>query len=257
MSNDESPVGDDGEAFAQEERTLAGRKDSGYEDNIVRIEPFSTKLMDVRFPSGIKSDNRLCSAASSHISDYLSDETDLSLANLGLKCARRRQRIGRGTRWVLEISGAATFDEPPTEDVNAVVHQAFYGANKKPFLEMVYLQYEMVKERREFDTAHVQRLSRGRRRKKPHRKPKKTKKIPKNKKNIKNKKKGKKKPKEKLESIRPMFGGGGGGGGQGQSKGRANIMGYVSGSQGDSPKKNQGYSIVNGDIHVNVNGNGR
>eukprot|EP00584_Thalassiosira_punctigera_P003578 CAMPEP_0172532788 /NCGR_PEP_ID=MMETSP1067-20121228/5708_1 /TAXON_ID=265564 ORGANISM="Thalassiosira punctigera, Strain Tpunct2005C2" /NCGR_SAMPLE_ID=MMETSP1067 /ASSEMBLY_ACC=CAM_ASM_000444 /LENGTH=375 /DNA_ID=CAMNT_0013317341 /DNA_START=172 /DNA_END=1299 /DNA_ORIENTATION=+ len=230
LPNSSDSVADDEETPMPEERALAG---SDYE-NAVRIYPFTTDLLDVHFPFGIKDANRLCGVASSHIAGFLEN-----VENVGLYCGKYKQHVGMELRWVLRMEGDVTFTEPPNDEkVTKAIHQAFEAPNKELFLEHVYPKYEAVWEKRQFDDERANRLRRGRGGRKP---------VKKKKKKKKNKKKGKKKQQGKMK---PNSGGG-------RGKENDNVMGYVSGSQSSGVgSKSEGYEIINGNIHVYVDGKG-
>eukprot|EP00580_Thalassiosira_gravida_P015760 CAMPEP_0201668874 /NCGR_PEP_ID=MMETSP0494-20130426/21382_1 /ASSEMBLY_ACC=CAM_ASM_000839 /TAXON_ID=420259 /ORGANISM="Thalassiosira gravida, Strain GMp14c1" /LENGTH=402 /DNA_ID=CAMNT_0048149445 /DNA_START=318 /DNA_END=1526 /DNA_ORIENTATION=- len=253
LAEDESLADGEEENAMQEERTLAKRNknDDDDDNNLVQIHPFRINLLDEHFPTGIKDDNKMCGVVSSYIAEYLSDVLDESVENLGLDCTKNKEKVGSETIWVLEIQGAATFDKPPKENVNVFIHEALEGTNKASFFKVIYPKYEVVKEKREWDSEHDHRLARHGQHSRSKEKNKRRKFNRKKKKKRQNNKKKYKKPQGgKQKPMKQMSGGGG----QtlGNSKGD-NLMGYVSGSQGkNSGDKDKGYEIINGDIYVDV-----
>merc|ERR1712127_702220 len=59
-----------------------------------------------------------------------------------INCAKYQRQIGPEVQWVLEIEGVATFDEPPEEDIVAIIQRAFEGTDHESFLTEVYPWYE-------------------------------------------------------------------------------------------------------------------
>jgi len=248
LAEDEALADGEEENAVQEERTLAD------DNNLVHIDPFRVNLLDEHFPTGIKDDNKMCAVVSSYIAEYLSNVLDEPVENLGLHCTKNKKRLGSETIWVLEIEGAATFDKPPKENVNVFIHEAVEGTNKASFLKVIYPKYEVVKEKRDWDSEHDHRLARHGQHSRPKRENKRRKNNRKKKKRKNNKNKYKKPQGGNQKPMKQMLGGGG----QtlDNSKGN-NLMGYVSGSQGkNSGGKDKRYEIINGNIHVDVKSNG-
>jgi len=259
IAEDESLADGEEENAMQEERTLVKRKKNDDDDsNFVKINPFKINLLDEHFPTGIKDDNKMCGVVSSYIAEYLSSNVlDESVENLGLDCTRSKEKVRSETIWVLEIQGGATFDNPPKENVNVFIHEAFEGDNKASFLKIMYPKYEVVKEKREWDLEHDLRVARHGQHSRPKKKNNRRK-INKKKKRKNNKKKKRKPQGGKPKPMKQKMSGGGG-----QMLGNSNgdnVMGYVSGSQGMSSMngggEDKGFKIIDGNIYVDVRGYG-
>jgi len=114
-----------------------------YEDeNVVQIDPFTTNLLQTYHPLGIEDDNLLSGVVSSYVTRYLSGILDEPPVDLDIDCAKYQRQIGPEVQWVLEIEGVATFDEPPEEDIVAIIQRAFEGTDHESFLTEVYPWYE-------------------------------------------------------------------------------------------------------------------
>ena len=198
-------------------------------DTAVAIEPFTADLLAPNFPYQLRyrTERELSGAVSLHVASYLRSALDPPPLKLSVDCKRKAPSgVQR-----LECAGAAVFGDVPRAaaardragrgtspaDVNAAVHQAFVGEARVQFLEVMYPDYEMAHEKREWD------VERGRRRKKTsnnkRKKSRKEKKRKKQKPKKKRNKKQQKKPQQKkLEQKKPK-----------SVSDDLNVFGYVSG----------------------------
>lgn len=242
LSVDEEEAEED--ASAQEERTLAKR-----DEEVVIIDAFTVNLLATKFPYQMKdkTDNKISSAVASYLAASLDEALGSSVINLGLDCTKDSQPMGQGERWVLSCEGKAIFkDDESDKDVNNAVKQAFVGENKNHFLEIMYPKYEMMHEKREYDTRFTA-LQGARRRGGGRGKKQGKKQNGRGKKGKKNKQKNKNKKPHKMnhQMMKPQSASLGGK--NNSNKNNLNVMGYVSGQQ-----QMQAYSGKNTDKDGNI-----
>jgi len=232
---------DEFESSMQEDRALANND----EVRAMRINTFETKLLAKNFPYHMKfnQDDQISSAVTSYLADYL-EEKDEEIENLVLNCARSEEHFD----FVLSCSGMATFKRGQLEAndaFNEITRQAFEGNQRHMFLGIMYPQYEMIHEKKEWDNEKLLRRRGG---------------------TIKRKKKGGKKKKgsgmkggKKKKQVGKKGGGNkatSGGGSLSKPENGENVLGYQTGMK-QMNSADYGYTIKNGNIHVQINDGNR